>query len=232
MVLDYRILTSTAKFVAGLVMLQLAVSASAHERDYVWTIQWYSPYAGERELELYYTDFGGGRGDIQLEIEFGIDGKYMIAPYVLIDRKGDDYRINGWKIEQKYSFGDFKWNTIMPALYFEIKSKDNESTELEAKLVGTYISKNRVTWSANLKLDRHMEDGAPVKWGYAAAVSMPYGDGYTIGLEEFGSLTKGEYFVGPTVGKQFERGTKLLAGYAFSTKGDPGRFRLIFQREF
>lgn len=203
----------------------------ADKRSGVWTYEWSVPYALEREVEFWWTDFGGGHSDIQFEFEYGVDGHYVVAPYLLIERDGNDYRTVGWKLEQRYAFGEFEPERILPSAYLELKKKGDEPYELEAKAIGTYTFNTGVSISGNLVVERKMESGAPVEWGYAAMVSQKFGE-RSVALEAFGSFTDGTLHLGPTLGMTMQGGEAFLAGYAFNTDGGPGRLRFLLRKEF
>ncbi len=222
---------SSVRLLLTITIVALGSSARAHERDGVWTYEWYVPYALEREVEFWWTDFGEGRSNIQIEYEFGVDGHYAIAPYLLIERDGEHFRTVGWKLEQRYSFGEFGTERLLPSLNLELKKEGDEPYEVEAKAIGTYVFDSGISASANLIAERAMESGAPVEWGYAAMVSKSLGR-HSYAIEAFGNWTSGSSFIGPTIGTSLAPGEKVVAGYAFSTNGDPGRLRLLFEKEF
>lgn len=206
--------------------------AQAHERDYVWTYEWYVPYKGEWELEFWATDFGGGRTDFQVELERGVDGRYAVAPYLLVSRDGNDFRVDGWKLEQRYAFGDFRYGRLLPALYAEVKKHGDEEYEMEFEAIGTVALANGWNWSGNLIAEGEAKGGSAVEWGYATAIGRPLDYSTSLGIEAFGSFTEKEHFIGPTAGFKLANRQKLVAGYGFATDGGPGRMRLLFEVEF
>ena len=220
-----------AFIVSGLVF-GTAVSALADERDFVWTYEWWVPYKGERELEFWLTDFGGGKSEFLIEFEYGVDGHYMFAPYIQIERDGNHYRVNGWKFEQRYSFGQFRYDTLLPGVYFEVKKENDEEYELEGKLIATVARKDGTSWSGNLIAEMKTDSRHGIVWEYATGVSRKHGYRMSYGIEAFGNITKRRHFIGPTVGMRIKPGQKIVAGYGFSSTGDPGRFRLLFEYEF
>lgn len=206
--------------------------ASAHARDYVWTYEWYVPYRGERELELWTTEFGGGRSALQIELEFGVDGRYAVAPYLLVSRDGGRFRVDGWKLEQRYAFGEFHYGRLLPAAYLEVKKHGAEEYEVEFKAIGTVVLANGWNWSGNLVAEGKARRGAAIEWGYATAIGRPFGSDGNIGLEAFGSFTDRKHFLGPTAGVRIADRQKLVAGYGFATDGGAGRLRMLFEMEF
>ncbi len=213
-------------------MLSSASQSFAHERDLVWGYEWWVPYKGERELEFWFTDFGGGKSDLWFEFEYGVDGHYMFAPYLLMERDGNDFRVVGWKFEQRYSFGEFAFDRVLPGVYFEVKKEGGEEYELEAKAITTIAFSSGYNWTTNIIAEGKTEPRSKYQWEYTTGLSRRLQKGCSVGVEAFGNLTMQRHFVGPTVGMRLERGKKVLAGYGFSTTGDPGRFRLIFEWEF
>ncbi|MCH7903109.1 MAG: hypothetical protein IH944_00920 [Armatimonadetes bacterium] len=216
---------------AGL-LFGLATCALSHKRDLVWSYEWWVAYEGERELEFWFTDFGGGKSDVWLEFEYGVDGHYMVAPYLLMERDGSDLRVVGWKFEQRYSFGEFAFDRVLPGLYFEVKKEGGEAYELEAKLITTVAFSSGYNWTTNIIAEGKADGKNAVEWEYSTGVSFREGRKLSYGIEAFGNITKQRHFVGPTIGLQLDRGQKVLVGYGVSTKGAPGRLRLIFEWEF
>lgn len=217
---------------AALLLFGSTSSAFADERDFVWTYDWTVPFKGEREIEFWATDFGGGKTDFWFEFEYGVDGHYMFAPYLQIERNGNDYVVNGWKFEQRYAFGQFKFDKPLYAAYFEIKKENDEEIELEAKLITTITRKDGVSWSGNIIAEMATDGRNVFVWEYATGVSQKHGYNMSYGIEAFGNITKRRHFIGPTVGMRIKPGQKIVAGYGFSTKGAPGRARLLFEYEF
>lgn len=209
-----------------------ASSALADERDFVWTYDWRVPYKGERELEFWLTDFGGGKSDFLIEFEYGVDGHYMFAPYIQIERDGNEFRVNGWKFEQRYAFGGFRYNKLLPAVYFEVKRENNEPFELEGKFIATVVRKDGTSWSGNIIAETKTDGVNGIVWEYATGIMQKHGYRMSYGIEAFGNITKKRHFIGPTVGMRIKPGQKITAGYGFSSTGDPGRFRFLFQLEF
>jgi hypothetical protein len=218
-----------------LAAVTLASSAQAHERYFTYTYDWFTPSRGEKELETWWTQRSGGEADGQIEFEYGITDRWLAAPYLLLQRRhGGEFRLDGWKLEQRYRFGDLAYHKFLPAAYFEVKKEHGDPYELEAKLITSYLFGHRNSvWSTNLIFERELKGGEKLEVGYATGVSLPVKDRLRAGVELFGNWTKNEHFIGPTVGYKFAPDTKLLVTAGFKYRGDEGgAVRLIFEKEW
>lgn len=209
-----------------------ALPADAHLRYFTYTYDWFTPWEGERELELWWTQTEGGDAVWQLEFEYGVTRQYMVAPYLIFEREGGKTVLKGWKLEQRYAFGEQVYERVLPAVYLEVKKERGEPYEIEAKLIGTYILETGWVISANLIAERELASGAKVEWGYAAGVSRRISRNAWFGGEVFGDFAKNRHFIGPVAAWDVRRGQRLLGTVAVSLTGGPGQARLIYEYEF
>jgi hypothetical protein len=94
--------------VLGVLAVASAAPARADQRYFSHTYDWFTPSQGEKEIELYWTQENGGEADSQLEFEYGITNRWMVAPYLLMKREhGGDFEVEGWKLEQRSRLGTF-----------------------------------------------------------------------------------------------------------------------------
>jgi hypothetical protein len=225
----------THKVLLALVIaLGCAAPAKAHERYFTYTYDWFTPAKNEKELELWWTQEKGGVADGQIEFEYGVTNRYVIAPYLLLHREhGGDFSVEGWKLEQRYRFGNFGYNKFLPALYLEVKKENSEPYELEGKLITSYLFGRGWVWSTNFIFEGEVEDRAKVEFGYATGLSYPVTDRFRAGVELFGNWTEKEHFFGPTVSYRFRSDIKLLMTAGFRYQGEEsGAVRVIFEKEF
>lgn len=219
---------------AVVLLFGAGMPAQAHERFFTRTYDWFTPSQGEKELELWWTQKDGGEADAQIEFEYGVTSRYVLAPYLLMKREhGGDFAVEGWKLEQRYRFGEYGRHRFMPALYLEVKKENHASFELEGKIITTYLFGDRWIWSSNLIAESAVDGPSKVELGYATGISHPVTPRLGAGLELFGNWTEHEHFFGPTLTYQVGRGTKVLlnAGFRYDG-GEGGSVRLMFEKEW
>jgi hypothetical protein len=228
----------SALVAAGWMLLAGGGPALAHRRNFTFTYDWFTPAQGEKEVELTWTQGPGGNLDAALEFEYGVTPRYVIAPYLLLKRgHGADLKVNGFQLEQRYRFGNFKERRLLPALYLEVNKLNGEPWELEGKFITSYVF-DRYIWSFNAILAQQLEGGVPLSWEYSTGVARylkggVYGPATWVGLEVFGSLTGDEHRIGPVVGHSFSKQDhlSLTGGIGLNRKSDP-QVRLIFEHEW
>jgi hypothetical protein len=220
----------------GLTALTLlpAAPARADQRFFARTYDWFTPAKGEKELELWWIQENRGEADAQIEFEYGVTQRWVVAPYLLFKREtGGKFEFEGWKVEQRYRFGDFGYHRLMPAVYFEVKKEKEEPYELEGKLIGTYLWGNGWAWSGNLIFEGELKSGEKTKFGYATGISHPIKDGLRGGVELFGNWTEEEHFFGPTLAYRFNPTTQLVVNGGFRVAGPKGgAVTLLFEKEW
>ncbi|HVT12572.1 MAG TPA: hypothetical protein VHE55_09910 [Fimbriimonadaceae bacterium] len=212
--------------------LALASFAMSDQRYFIQTYDWNTPAQFEREIELTYDQFQGGAGFGQIEFEYGLTDRWMVAPYLLLEREGGKTKVAGFQLEQRYRFGDFHYGRVLPAVYFEVHKENHESYELEGKLIGSYLPNEKWIASGNFIVEQHIEKGAKTEIGYAAGLSRTYAS-YNVGIETKGNFLENEHIVGPTVGFIVGDRAKISVGafYSFG-KGDASVVRVLFEKEF
>jgi hypothetical protein len=211
-----------------------ATPAAAHERYFTRVNDWFTPQKNEKELELYWTQEKGGNVEGQLEFEYGVTSRYTVAPYLLFSREhGDKYDFTGLKLEQRYRFGNYAQNRILPALYLEVEKEESEPYKLEGKLITSYLFGDRYIWSNNFIFEGEVEDSAKVEFGYASGLNYTINRNWQAGVELFGNWTEDEHFFGPTIGYRFNQTTKVLLNAGFKYLGEEGgSVRLFFEKEW
>lgn len=220
--------------IAGLVVFaSITASSLAHERYFAYTYDWYTPYRFEREVELHWTQFEGGDSSMQLEFEYGATDRWAIAPYLLFEREGGKTKFEGFKLEQRYRFGEFAYGKLLPAIYLEVEKENDHPYELEGKLIGTYLPNSKWVASGNLIFARSLESGAKTQHEYSLGIAHKFAPQRQLGLEAFGSLDSNEHYLGPTFGFGASYNMKVIGTAAAPIAGGgPFQFRLILEKEF
>lgn len=219
---------------AGLAFLgALGSLATAHEHYFTYTYDWYTPFRFEKELELRYTHFEGGAGVAELEFEYGVTDRYVVAPYIVFEHEEGKTKFEGWKLEQRLRFGEFAYGRVLPAIYLEVEKENHEAYELEGKLIGTCVPNRNWVLSGNLIASRELESGHDTEWGYALGAARRLTPDNHVGLEAFGEWMDNHHWVGPTFGFGKPHDIKFLgtAGIPIAG-GGPFQFRLMLEKEF
>lgn len=172
----------------------------------------------------------GGGVDADGDEGGGGDGSAIWDPI----HNGAAYRYGGFKIEQRYRFGDFAYNKILATAYLEYAQMRDESPEIESKLILEYNTPSRVKLALNLVNESHLRHEKPT-WGYsfgAAYIADPGGK-YWLGGEAFGNWSSTQHWAGPTAGFAVDQNTRLTGTYGKQTSGNTGDvFRVTLSHEF
>src|SRR5205085_1293120 len=104
--------TLTVATLAGLAALSFS-----DQRYFVFTYDWNTPSQFEREIEFTYDHFRDGTGFGQLEFEYGMTDRWLVAPYILFDQNHGKAQVAGFQVEQRYRFGEFRYGRVLPAVY-------------------------------------------------------------------------------------------------------------------
>lgn len=214
------------------VCLCFAISSLAHRRHFAYTYDWFTPHKGDKEFEIYWTDGEGHPGQVQLELEYGITDRWVVAPYVVFDNSGGDFDYAGWKLETKYRFGEQGFNRILPAAYLELKKSEGGETEFEAKLITTYLWENGMVWSANLVAETALDGDDKVEWEYVTGVGKRIDARWFAGTEAKGSISDDSHAAGPSFTYTLQPGTKILGTALFNYTGGSHQYRLLFEHAF
>jgi hypothetical protein len=215
-----------------LLLGSIATIASADERYFTYTYDWFTPSKMEKELELGYTGFRGGGFFGTVELEYGITDRWMVAPYLLFEKKGSTTKFQGVRLEQRYRFGEFAFGKIMPAAYLEVQKENDEPWEIEGKLILSYMPNAAWIASANLIAEQELKSGEKGEVGYSVGVARIFNK-FTLGAEAFGNWKENEHFWGPSVGLRLADRTKIIgtAGIPIS-RGGTSQFRILLGKEF
>lgn len=167
-----------------------------------------------------------------MEFEYGVTGKYVIAPYLIFEHRDGHSELHGWKVEHRIALGEFAFNRLLPGLYGEIKKEKDEPYEVELKLITSYLPDQNWILSSNLIAERELARGADWEWGYTFGVSRQIQRRFWLSTEAFGRLDEKEHGAGPAFVYDFVPGTRVTATYVIPLKGEVPRFRMIFAYEF
>ena len=248
----------------GLSLLLLSTPARADLNRFAYTYGWWTQTKGGRELEFFHTQPKSGREwHNQIELEYGVTERYLVAPYILLDRSGgfsdfpgadgggesDEegsgsifdpirngraYRYKGFKVEQRYRFGDYGIKKLLPAAYLEYARVKGESPELEGKVILQFDPNYKTTISLNLIAEHYLKSGASFEYSYSSGIAYlaDKNDRYWYGAEAFGNTTNHEHWAGPTVGTFIGKETRLVGTYAHTLSHGADQFRLVATRQF
>ena len=214
-----------------------APQAQPHRRDFPFTYDWYQPGKGEKELELKSRHRGRDASfQQQIEFEYGISDRLMIAPYVVFERgRGENLRYAEVKLESRYQLGKFKTNRVLPSLYLEYARPRRGASVVEGKLILSRFNKRGDDLSLNLIAERELESGAKIERQYSIGYARDLGKkGARIGGEWIHNLADKRINAGPTIAFSATKDIWLVTGYAFAiTKRDNrGEFRLNLEYEW
>jgi hypothetical protein len=210
----------------------MSALAAAHERFFVFTYDWFTPARFEREFEFTYDHFQSGNGFGQIEFEYGVTDRWVVAPYLLVEHKNGKAKLAGWQLEQRYRLGEFAYGKVLPAVYFEVHKESHKAYELEGKLIGSYMPNSKWIASGNFIVEQKIESGARMEFGYAAGIARIFPK-WSVGLEAKGNFLANEHIFGPTVGLNLGLGTKLNIGVGQSFgRAAESRVRVLFEKEF
>lgn len=215
-----------------------AKEAQAHRRDFPFTYDWYQPSKGEKEIETK-SRYRGSDASLeqQVELEYGVSDRLMIAPYVVFERgRGENLRYHEWKLESRYQLGRFKTGRLLPSLYLEYARPRGGASELEGKLIFSRFNKRGDDLSVNLIAERELKSGAKIEREYSIGYARDVGkNGARLGGEWIHNLSGRRINAGPTWAFAPRDDLWLVAGYAFPiTRRDnnKGELRLNLEYEF
>ena len=205
---------------------------------------------GELEVELLSTVADPGNGNAGYvapwtEFEYGVTKWWTAELYLegaTIDNNGSAF--TGWRIESRFRpFGEH--HRVNPVFYIEYENiseasriqkeivgegqtptgpihllDEEHAHELEGRLI---LSSQIKGWnvSENLILEKNLSQSEGVVFGYAAAVSRPFGS-FAAGVEVYGGLggTQAQFeqtrqFIAPVVGWYAPHGQRFLFSMGF-----------------
>jgi len=194
--------------------------AHSHERDFPFTYDWMQPSQGEKEIELqsrYRTD--GSSFEQQLEFEYGISSRFMVAPYVVFNRQRDDsLRYSAFKIEARYQPGSYATGKILPGFYAEYEKPSGEHGEVEGKIILSRYDRAGGDLSVNLITERALESDARSRYTYSFGYARPLSSGRyraRLGVEAVRDIDDGRVNAGPTLAFSPASKTWAVVGYGF-----------------
>jgi hypothetical protein len=154
----------TARIACALAVAAFAVSgASAHEREFTLSRDWFLPYQGEFEVETRnFFDTGHGIYSGELEFEWGITKHFAIEPGIAYREKDDEnneFEMEAASLELRFNFGDFAYDKFLSALNLEYEHpfhEDEDPKHAEAKFIVARYGKNGVDFVANVNVGREL----------------------------------------------------------------------------
>lgn len=227
---------------AGLILS--AGRASAHERDFTLLRDWYLPYQYEREIEYRMTHMPNADfTSHELEFEYGINPHFAIEPGIEFVKEGNDkFHVDGYDVELRFNFGDFKPNVFLPAvnLEYEHPVDDAEDDHVELKLITSRYDSAGNDFSINLNVgwatEHRRERESEIALGYLHPSKPGMGHrepGLKYGLEFSEGLEEHNAVLGPTIGYRASEHFHILGTYAFGLNHkEDDTLRLIAEWEF
>lgn len=214
--------------------------AQAHRRDFPFTYDWMQPSKGEKEIEshsLYRR--GDSSFEQQIEFEYGITNRFMIAPYVVFEKDGGgNLRYSGFKLESRYQLGNYKEGKILPGLYLEAEKPRGEKTEIETKLILSRYDKQGGDFSLNLIAEKPLEKGSDLRTTFSFGYARPVGRSkYNMrgGFEFTRDIDDKHVNLGPVFGMELNKSINFVVGYGFPLthrNENKGEFRLLAEYEW
>ena len=225
---------SIAVTVAALAALAAcAAPARADERFFAYTYDWFTPEKGDKEAAFWWTQGEGGNVDAQLQFEYGVTDRYSVSPFLMVNRAhGGDWEVEGWKLEQRYRFGEYKKDHLLPGAFLAVEKKNHGPWALEGNLITTYEAHQGWVWAGNLIFKGPVEDDADLELGYSTGVSFKVTDRFRAGFELFGQWEpEGEHFAGPAVRYVFDHTSWVVATLGLKYEGESGgAVRVLFEK--
>jgi hypothetical protein len=219
--------------------------AHAHRRDFPVTYDWFQASKGEREIETH-SAYNAAENSFeqQVEFEYGISDRFMIAPYVNFEREpGGNLRYSGFQIESRYQLGNYKVNRWLPGLYLEFEKPRAEDPEVEGKLILSRYDSHGGEFSLNLEVERPLSSGADTgktfSLGYARDLAKRSRLEWRGGLELVRNIDDGRVDLGPVLGfspfSSKQGKFYILGGFGFPVNKrdiNNGEARLLAEYEF
>lgn len=229
----------------------LSAPAAAHHRDFTFLRDWYLPYAGENEVELRVQHNNRMNEFIhEVEFEHGVTNHFAIEPGLSWHQQdAEKFHIDGFDLELRFNFLDFKENTVLPALNVEYEHPFDsaEPDRGEVKFVFSYYTPKGEDLSVNLNVGTTLNKGAhekesEIQFGYMRplqSLEKTKGHGYKVGLRGGfeARFDFQEHFlnIGPTIGWEKDEHFNILAHYFFGPNKrheNTDGFRVIAEWEF
>jgi hypothetical protein len=223
-------------FALAVVVLALLPSPGhAHKRDFAWSYDWFIPYLGEKEVEIWYTSKDGEHHDTWIEYEFAVTPGWAVGLYATRSEGADGgMDFDGWKWENRYRFGEYDFKRWLHAAYLELKKERGEPYELEGKWILSRYTMGDESLAANLTAERELASGADLEWKVSAGWSRAAAPRWRAGAEIIAELTDHEWYVGPTATYDPTHSTRIVVGAAFGLTPDSHdvMFRAIGEYEW
>jgi hypothetical protein len=216
------------------------VQAVAHQRDFPFTYDWFQPSPGEKEIEPgTHWRPGGGSFEQQIEFEYGVNRRFMVAPYLVFNRAaGQELRYSAFKVETRWQLGNFADGRILPGLYLEYEQPSGEAGEMEGKVILSRYDRSGGDLSLNLVTEQTLKSGIPIRATYSFGYARPLGASRfrpRAGLECVRDIDEGRVDIGPVLGFSPGGATWMVAGCGFpvshGNRGGPD-LRLLMEYEW
>lgn len=223
-----------AAFFIVTIILSSCSAVFAHARNFAWTYEWFTTPAGTPELELWYSIHPDKDKSVeQIELEYSITDRWMVAPYLVYERYDGKKDIQGWKVEQRYRFGNFSRFKLLPTAYFEVKKMNGQTHKGELKLLLSYLTDDLI-YALNLVAERKFAPHSKTEKSFSFGVGKRFGKKNTVALEFKGDIKKPAYYAGPTFAWQIDSRQRVVLGALFGlSKASEDRMaRVIYEYEW
>ena len=148
---------------------------------------------------------------------------------------GGAYRYGGFRVEQRYRFGNYGFKKLLTAGYLEYEDIRGSSREVEGKLIFQYDPHPQATFVANLITENPVQHGGSTGWGYTlsgAYLADPKNDRYWFGAEAFGNWSGNQHWIGPSVGGYLGSQFRLIGTYGKQYRGSGGdQLQFVLSRD-
>ena len=230
--------------IAFSVVMLAPIRAQAHERDFTLMRDWHLPYQYEREIEYRMTHRDAGDFTAhEVEFEYGINPHFAIEPGIeFVKEEGGDLHVDGYDMEFRFNFGEFKTNRMLPALNVEYEhpAASAEDDHAELKIIGSMFDDYGNDFSVNLNigwaLEGRKEQESEIALGYMHPSRPGMGhraEGWKYGAEFQEDLVDHHAILGPTVGYRANEHFHLIGTFAFGLNdSDDDTLKLIAEWEF
>ena len=236
---------------AAFLCLVASPFASAHEREFTLSRDWFLPYKGEHEIESRtFIDTTHGEWLQEFEYEYGVTDWFAIEPGIEIQEKpgSSEIEIEGVELELRFHFLEFEYGKILPALNVEYEhpSESDEADKGELRFIVSRYGQDGQDIAVNFNMGRELEmdkEGeSELTYGYVRALhevdaksTAYFRNEPRIGVEGVHDFHEGHDGLGPLF---IYRGTEhlnLLCAYVFGIderdeNGD--QLRIIAEWEF
>jgi hypothetical protein len=224
-----------ARLSAGLALLCLA--ASAHEREFTQSRDWFLPYKGEHEFELRnYIDTSNGGYKGQVEYEYGVTDWFAVEPgFEIIEKEDGKFEAEAAELELRFHWLEFAYERWLPALNVEyehpFEDEPGEEPAFELKSVLSRYGENGMDFTVNLNVGKQLAGEKESESELTAGMILPLGgdggaagwhQGGRVGVEALDDFRHGDVRAGPLFVYRATSHWNFLTSYMFGVNDRDG----------